>query len=142
VSSLYVADTNIYVGAAHDAAFQAQFEGFVQEHGALLVSSVVVAEVLIGIPDAARHAEAVAALASGTQLLAPTSEDWVKAGEVTAKLGGEAITKSRSFWNDTLLAAQCGRLSAALITRNVRDFQRLRRYSGVEVVTPFPRRTS
>ena len=140
MSSLYVADTNIYVGAANDAGFLAKFEGFVREHGALLVSTVVVAEVMIGIPDAARRAEAVEALASGTQLVAPTTEDWVRAAEVTAKLGGESITKSRSFWNDTLLAAQCSRLGAVLITHNSRDFERLRRHTGVELVGPFPGR--
>lgn len=138
MSPLFVADTNIYVGASNDAEFLAQFEGFVREHGALLVSTVVVAEVIIGIPDPARHAAAVEALASGTQLVAPTADDWMKAGAVTAKLGGEDVTKSRSFWNDTLLAVQCSRLGAALITRNTRDFQRLRRHTGVVVVAPFP----
>ena len=54
MSSLYLADTNIYVGAANDGVFLEEFEGFVREHGALLVSTVVVAEVVIGIPDAAR----------------------------------------------------------------------------------------
>ena len=142
MSSLYIADTNIYVGAVNDAVFLKQFEGFVREHGALLVSTVVVAEVVIGISDAARRAEAVEALSSGTDLVAPTRDDWLKAGEVTARLGGDGVTKSRSFWNDILIAAQCSRLGAALITRNARDFQRLRRHTGVEVVTPFPGRTS
>lgn len=140
MSSLYVADTNIYVGAANDAEFLTRFEGFVRDHGALLVSTVVVAEVIIGIPDVARHADAVEALASGTQPVAPTSDDWVKAAEVIAKLGGDAVTKSRSFWNDSLLAAQCGRLGAVLITYNTWDFERLRRHTRVDVVAPFPRR--
>ena len=67
-----------------------------REHGALFVSTVVVAEVVLGIPDAARHAEAVEALASGTKLVAPTGEDWVKASEVTAPVEtGSRIRKGK-----------------------------------------------
>jgi predicted nucleic acid-binding protein len=43
----YAADTNVYVRAANEPSFQEQFEAFIQLHGPLIVSSVVVAEVLI-----------------------------------------------------------------------------------------------
>jgi predicted nucleic acid-binding protein len=138
VSSLYLADTNIYVGAANDPSFLEQFEIFVRQRGALLVSTIVVAEFLMGISDPSRHPEAIEALAAGTVLMTPTSDDWLRAGETTARLGGEAVTKSRSFWNDTLLATQCSRLGAVLITHNIRDFDRLQPYTGVVVVAPFP----
>jgi predicted nucleic acid-binding protein len=57
-----------------------------------------------------------------------------------AQLGGEAVTKSRSFWNDAILAAQCARLGVTLLTHNAKDFQRLGRHLGVHAVAPFPER--
>ncbi len=134
----FLADTNIYVTATHDAGFRQHFEAFIRKQGPLRVSSVVLAEVLIGIPDAARHRAAVRALVAGTVPVAPTVEDWVQAGAAIAQLGGEVVTKSRSFWNDALLAAQCARLGATLITRNTDDFRRLNRYLPVQFVLPFP----
>jgi predicted nucleic acid-binding protein len=59
-------------------------------------------------------------------------------GGAVARLGGDAVTKSRSFWNDTLLAAQCSRMGATLLTHNTADFNRLRRVLPVQAVHPFP----
>jgi len=137
-ADLYLADTNIYVTAANDPAFAQRFADFVREHGPIAVSSIVVAEVLIGVKDANRTASVVRAIAAGQPLLTPTEDDWLLAGTITARLGGEAITKSRSFWNDTLLAAQCARLGVTLITHNTPDFRRLGRQVGVRVVKAFP----
>lgn len=134
----YVADTNIYVMAANDPAFRERFEVFIREHGPLLVSTVVIAEVLIGIADPARHHTAVRSLSAGTTPAAPSADDWFQAGAAIAQLGGEAVTKSCSFWNDTLLAAQCARLGATLITRNSDDFRRLGRRIAVQAIPPFP----
>lgn len=137
-AELYLADTNVYVTAANDPAFARRFADFVREHGPIAVSTIVVTEVLLGVKDASRGAAVVRAIAAGQPLLTPTEDDWLFAGRITARLGGEAITKSRSFWNDTLLAAQCARLGVTLITHNAADFRRLGRQAGVRVVRPFP----
>lgn len=134
----YAADTNVYVRAANEPSFRGRFETFVRHHGPLVVSSVVIAEVLIGVTDAARHEAVVRALSLGTRPLAPHSEDWIAAAMAVSRLGGDAITKSRSFWNDALLAALCSRLQVTLVTSNVKDFRRLGRHLPVEVVEPFP----
>lgn len=134
----YAADTNVYVSAANDAAFLPRFEEFIRVNGPLLVSTVVIAEVLIGVGDASRHEAVVRALSAGTTPLAPEPDDWIRAGRAAARLGGEAITKRRSFWNDALLAAQCGRLGVTLVTRNPADFRRLARYLPLRVAQPFP----
>ena len=139
--SLYVADTNVYVTAANDPDFRERFETFLRRQGPLPVSAVVVAEVLLGIANPARHDDAVQAMTAGTVLAAPTAEDWLGAGSALAKLGGDAVTKTRSFWNDALLAAQCARLGAILITHNRADFKRLARQIPVHSVPPFPSRT-
>jgi predicted nucleic acid-binding protein len=135
---LYLADTNVYVNAANDPAFRERFEAFIREHGPLAVSALVVAEVLIGIANSASHDAAVSAMSVGTTLAAPTADDWLKAAASIARLGGGAVTKTRSFWNDALLAAQCARLGATLLTRNAADFKRLARHIPVRVVSPFP----
>jgi predicted nucleic acid-binding protein len=134
----YVADTNLYVMAANDDAFRLRFEEFVRNHGPLLVSAVAVAEVLIGVSDSSRHAAVTRALGAGSEIVAPIADDWIVAGVSLARLGGEGITKGRSFWNDALLAAQCARLDATLVTHNAKDFRRLRRHIDVRVIPPFP----
>jgi predicted nucleic acid-binding protein len=134
----YVADTNVYVRAANESSFRGRLEAFVQRDGSLLVSSVVIAEVLIGVTEASRHDGVIRALSAGTTPLAPQPDDWIAAARAVGRLGGEAITKGRSFWNDALLAAQCSRLRVTVITSNARDFRRLGRQLPVEVVEPFP----
>lgn len=138
MSPRYLADTNIYVSAANDPEFRQRFETFVRAQGPLEVSTVVVSEVLIGIGDRTRHAAIVRSLSAGTELVAPDASDWLGAGAAIAQLGGAAVTKSRSFWNNALLAAQCGRLDLVLVTRNPADFRRLGRFLAVETVGPFP----
>ena len=138
MSPRYLADTNVYVSAANDPDFRQRFETFVRDRGPLEVSTVVVSEVLIGIRDRTHHAAAVRSLSAGTQLLAPDASDWLEAGAAIAQLGGTAVTKRRSFWNDALLAAQCARLDVVLVTRNPSDFRRLGRFVAVRTVGPFP----
>lgn len=135
---MYVADTHIYLIAARDEAFRDRFATFIRKHGPLWVSAVVVAEVLIGVADAASHAAVVRSLEAGAPMLAPTEDDWVAAARAIARLGGGAVTKGRSFWNNALLAAQCARLSATLVTDNEADFRRLRTHLGIRTARPFP----
>ena len=139
-SAAYLADTNVYVTAANDDDARRKFEAFLERHGPLLVSSVVVAEVVSGIASAMSREAAVHALSAGTAVVAPNADDWTRAGMAVAHLGGGILTKSRSFWNDALLAAQCARLEVTLVTHNVKDFRRLGRYLAVHVVAPFPSR--
>jgi predicted nucleic acid-binding protein len=138
VSPRYLADTNVYVLAANNVDFRQRFETFVRHQGPLEVSTVVVSEVLIDIPDPGRHAAVVRALTAGAELHAPAAADWLEAGTAIARLGGAAVTKSRSVWNDALLAAQCARLDAVVVTSNTADFQRLGRVIPVRTAAPFP----
>lgn len=136
----YLADTNVYMRASIDDTFRSRFEAFVRESGPLLLSSIVVAEYLIGIPHPADQLVDVGALASGAEIVAPTSANWVSAGAALGRLGAQSVTKGRSFWNDALLAAQCAELGATLITQNGADFKRLRKYIRVDAAAPFPSR--
>ena len=135
----YIADTNVYIMAANDAEFRQRFESFIRDHGPLLVSAIVLGEYLIGIADVAKHLAVVNAMRAGTEVVAPNADDWLTAGSAIARLGGGSATKGRSFWNDALLAAQCSRLRATLITWNEKDFKRLGPHTRVSAVSPFPR---
>ncbi len=134
----YTADTNVYIRAANEPSFRSRLVSFVQRDGPLVVSSVVIAEVLIGVTEAGRHDAVIKALSAGATPLAPHPDDWIAAARAVVRLGGDTITKSRSFWNDALLAAQCSRLQTTLITSNAKDFRRLSRLLPVEVLAPFP----
>lgn len=69
--------------------------------------------------------------------LPPTHEDWTAAAAAVSRLERQSA-KSRSFWNDALLAAQCAHLGLTLVTSNADDFRRLQRELHVEIVAPFP----
>ncbi len=135
----YIADTNVYIMAANDEKFRSRFASFIRTHGPLLVSAVVAGEFLIGIADASRHIRAIEALRGGSdsrRTEPPTIGSWPAPQSPDSE---EArYTKGRSFWNDALLAAQCSRLGATLITSNQADFKRLRTFTRVRAVAPFP----
>jgi len=135
----YIADTNVYIMAASDEKFRLRFESFIRDHGPVLVSAVVAGEYLIGVSDSSKHLSVLNALRAGSEVVAPTADDWFVAGAVISRLGGGAVTKGRSFWNDALLAAQCARLGATLITSNQADFRRLRAHTRVRAMAPFPK---
>lgn len=134
----FLADTNVYVAAANQPAFRERFEQFLEREGPLFVSAVVAAEVLVGIADPARHKAAERALTAGGGMLTPVGDDWTMTATAIVRLGGDVVTKSRSFWNDALLASQCARIGAVLITSNLADYRRLRRVIPVEIAAPFP----
>lgn len=82
----YCADTTVYISATNDPAFRKRFEAFVRAQGPLRVSSMTVAEVLIGIADHSRRSEAVQAITAGGGSEPPEAEDWVRAGGVVAPI--------------------------------------------------------
>lgn len=134
----YLADTNVYITAANDAAFGQSFAAFVRTHGPLTVSSIVISEVLFGVADLARHRAVARAIAEGVRPITPTRADWLAAARAIAALGGDKVTKSRSFWNDTLIAAQCARLGLVLVTSNPADYRRLQEHLTLGIMPPFP----
>lgn len=135
----YIADTNIYVMAANDPLFADRFRAFRVGTDPLTVSTVVLAELALGLPRPDMRDRMVSALTAAAPAITPTGDDWLHAASALAALGGELVTKSRSFWNDAILAAQCERLGCTLITRNAADFRRLSRYIRASVAAPFPR---
>ena len=135
---MLVLDTNVYLLADRDVATAERVARFVEQYGDVVgVSSVVVAELLVGVASAAERARLVAATIGRTDprlIVTPTHADWMTAGEALAQLGGDAATKGRSFWNDLLIAASCLRNDATVVTANAGDFARIRRILPVAVM--------
>lgn len=134
---MYFADTNVYLDAIESPAFLASLAAFITRHGPLLVSSVVVAELVLGAARPAQHQSILKELTAGGLAQAPNEGDWAKAAIAVARLES-GPGKSRSFWNDALLAAQSARLRCTLITSNRADFERLQRAIPVSIAPPFP----
>lgn len=135
----FLADTNVYIAAAHDPVFAARFEDFRLSTDPLTVSTVVLSELMLGSDRVDVQEKIVRALTAGVPAQTPTGDDWLRAASAIAQLGGELVAKSRSFWNDAILAAQCERLGVTIVTANTADFRRLGRYVGAGFVAPFPR---
>ena len=126
---MYVLDTNVYITTFHDPAFANRVASFVERASRpFAVSSVVVAELLIGLASDARREELVRgvyAVADPDRVITPAHEDWLEAGDALRLLGGETLSPRRSFWNDLLIAASCARAGCTLVTRDTSDFRRI-----------------
>lgn len=134
---MLILDTNVYLDADRDAALALRIAAWLAaQSDAIGVSSVVVGELLVGVASSSertRLLRRVVETVDPSNVLTPTHADWLAAGDALDRLGGDAATKGRSFWNDLLIAASCARTGATLLTRNVADFQRIRRAIPVAV---------
>lgn len=132
----FAVDTNVYIAAFEDPLSLERFGDFALSHDTL-VSSVVVAELLLGPVRSHARRQMIRDLTRAGPALPPTHADWTAAATAVSRLERQSA-KSRSFWNDALLAAQCARLGLTLVTSNADDFRRLQRELHVEIATPFP----
>jgi predicted nucleic acid-binding protein len=116
-----------------------------------LVSAVVLQELAAGARDIAevrRLGWMRAEAEDDGVLLTPDGEDWYYAGKVLNSLhrglrsrrapGPVAIPKEEQqrLLRDVLIARSAKRVNAAVMTYNVRDFEKIRRFCDVRVVEP------
>ncbi|MHB1222815.1 MAG: type II toxin-antitoxin system VapC family toxin [Gemmatimonadaceae bacterium] len=134
---MLILDTNVYLDVDGDAALAERVAAFLAEQTeAVGLSSVVLAELLIGVTTGTERRRLLAAtigVVGSEHVLTPTDADWQRAGDALNQLGGDAATRGRSFWNDLLIAASCARAGATLLTRNADDFRRIRRVLPVTI---------
>ena len=100
----------------------------------LVLSSVVAEEILAGAKDTQRRREYREYFHRFEQLglsVVPTSEDWIRAGELLSRRaeGWGAIDASK-HQNDVLIALSALRRGAELLTRNLRDMTNWARMLG------------
>ncbi len=127
----FVLDTNIYVDIEGDAKFDAAGRVFVARN-AVVVSSVVVAELLLAI-DSASRVRLLVNLRRQVEIagaLTPNASDWETAALAWTRMAPRT-SQRRSFWNDLLLAASCARTGSTLITSSVSDFARIAKHIPV-----------
>lgn len=111
-----------------------------------VLPAIVAQELLAGVRSLAEvrrlEKQLVSRFARRGRLLAPSADGWLESGRVLRALvqadGPELAKVSKVFGNDVLLAVTCREHGVCLVTENVRDFARIRRYLRFEFVAPWP----
>ena len=143
----FVLDTNIYVSASRDPHWAAELSRFSRVALPRTYLHAVVAQELLsgGIGDELRrdiHEAVVAPFERRRRLVTPSFRAWVRSGEAVAQLASQRIISpggfAKSFLNDVLLAASCREHGLTLVTRNLADFERIRRVLEFDFSPPWP----
>ena len=143
----YVLDTNIYAQAFRSRDAAANLERFYSSftpHSYL--SSVVLHELLVGADTAAKIRQIEREIAHpfkrAARLITPTHGCWEVGAKVLARMareeGLELRRAPKSLVNDVLLAASCRETGITLVTDNVSDFRRIRRFVRFAFSPPWP----
>lgn len=145
----YVLDANLYVDAIRHVSKAEELEVF---YSAFLpntyLHAIVAHELLRGATDERRIARVRAAyiepFEARSRVVTPTFASWTRAGEVLATLVARKLIYadgfSHSFPHDVLLAVSCREAGMTLVTRNLSDFERIRRVERFAFVAPWPAR--
>ena len=144
---MFLLDSNVYIAGFNDPEFGEAFRAFHQKNlPRLILSAVVAHELLVGARDRRR----IDALERGLiepfrtrrRIHVPTLATWNLAADIDRglrELGSyEGSLAQRSFANDILIAATARELGAVLVTRNLRDFELIRRVVPIHFQPPWP----
>jgi predicted nucleic acid-binding protein len=114
---MIVFDTNVYIDAMHDVhRGRVLAEIIANSQDTVAVSSIVVAELLVGLTTPTRRGDLLAAIVG------------------TVPVPERLLTPLHDDWNDLLIAANCARTGTTLLTSNHDDFRRIRRVIPVETL--------
>ena len=143
----FVLDTNCFVDAARDPGHAAAFETFcAQAAPGLYLSAVVAAELRAGArPARARRLleeRVLAPYVRRGRVVTPSAAAWEALGTTLAALserdGLNLRQVPRSFIFDILVAHSARELGAVLVSRNMRDLERIARVFAFEYAAPYP----
>jgi predicted nucleic acid-binding protein len=144
----YVLDTNVHIRAMRDVAARSELASWQRVMAPRLYQhAVVVAELLVGAPDAAAwrrwHERWVLPAERVGRVLVPDRPAWLRASRIVVRLAENgAIERGRvkaGFFNDCLLAASAREQGFTLVTWNRADFDMISRVEpALRAVTPFP----
>jgi predicted nucleic acid-binding protein len=146
----YVLDTSCYIDASRNAAALAALTRFsTWSAPGLFLSSVVAAELRAGAATVKARKKledgVLAPFLRRGRVVTPSSAAWDALGLTLATLrvseGLQLSRVKRSFALDVLLAYSCRECGAVLITRNIRDMDRIRSTFSFEFVEPYPDRS-
>jgi predicted nucleic acid-binding protein len=124
----YALDTNVFIGAMRNADEAVRLKEFHVQHVATeYLSAIVAMELRAGArtPTAATTLQRALLDPFETRgrVFAPSYAAFLNAGRVLATLRDY----SASLRSDALIAASCRELGITLVTRNARDFDRIRK---------------
>lgn len=143
----YVVDTQLFIHAFHDRAAGEALEHFHYGFAPFEYLSVVVAQELragVRKPTDRKALErnVLTVFERASRIITPSAGAWHRSGDVLAAMareeGLELARVSKAFANDILLAVSCREAGCVLVTENVRDFSRIRRFIAFEFVRPWP----
>ena len=143
----YVVDTQLFINAFHDPAANEALQHFHRGFAPFEYLSVIVAQELrAGVRQpAGRKAlegNVLSIFERASRIMTPSANAWHRSGDVLAAMakqeGLELARVSKAFANDILLALSCREAGCVLITENVRDFSRIRRFIAFEFAAPWP----
>jgi len=143
----YVLDSNLFIQGFRDPAANLELQQFHHVFGPFeYLSAVVAQELRAGVRSAEDLREleknVLAPFIDVRRLITPSFRTWQTSGDILAALARQeafdvrAVTKA--FSNDILLALSCREAGMTLVTRNVRDFQRIQRVVPFRFVEPWP----
>jgi predicted nucleic acid-binding protein len=144
---MFLLDSNVYIDSFNDAVFGASFRAFHHTHlPRIVLSAVVVHELLVGARDRRRERAlrraVVEPFRARRRIHVPAAHTWELAAELDRELralgGFDASLAQRSFANDLLIAASAREIGATIITRNLADFEIVRRVLDVRCEPPWP----
>jgi predicted nucleic acid-binding protein len=143
----FVLDSNLYIeGIRESSRAGALAEFTLAVLPQIVLHAVVVQELLAGaVSEAARskvYRDLVGPFERRGRILTPTYHSWRRSGEIVSALVERGILSvggiARSFPNDAVIAASCREQGVTLITRNRRDFERIRKVEQFDFVEPWP----
>ena len=144
---MFLLDSNVYIAGFNEPGFATGFRAFHQAHLPRLVLSAVVAhELLVGALTRDRQEALERGLLepfrTRRRIHVPTLATWKLAADVDRRLrelgGYQASLAQRGFGNDILLAASARELGATIVTRNLGDFELIRRVIAIRFEPPWP----
>jgi predicted nucleic acid-binding protein len=143
----FVLDTQLFIKAFHDPASNSALQQFHAEFAPFEYFSVVVAQELRAgatrpSDRSALERNLFSVFERRGRTITPSAAAWHRSGDALAAMakheGLELARLSKAFGNDVLLAASCREAGCILITENVRDFSRIRRFLPFDFVAPWP----
>jgi predicted nucleic acid-binding protein len=134
-----VFDTSVYIAAILSGPSSPTLLMLQDDLPHTYLASVVAAELRAGsTTESARRAvhEFIGWADRVGRVVTPGASDWERAGDVLGRIRRiepRLRSKVPTLWNDVLIALSARQIGATLVTRNVEDFELLRRYVRFEL---------
>ena len=144
---IYLVDSSLYIRAFRDAAFGQSLRAFHAAHlSRVVLSAVVIHELLVGATTGRKERALRRGLVEPfhvrRRIHVPARRTWMLAAEVDHRLRRLARLASklrtRSFFNDMLIAASAREIGAIVVTDNREDFGVIASTLDVRYIDPWP----